>query len=794
MKVTSRLLLQGGLLSQRVLKRRIYNASLVRKGWFSSRTQADSTEHLRRVFDDQGYFDNFTKTATSDEAIGSLFRTSSVGLFKNSALNSPEGLVKFSEESLVRAKSLVSSMMAQAKNSEEGKLEYIRKLDQLSDVLCRVIDVAEFIRVTHSSQKWTDAAQQTHEIMFEYMNQLNTNVELYQILRDLLENPGLKEKLTKEEIEVGEYLKQDFERSGIDMDPNTRNNFVAITQEISLLGSQFNNNIHNLESYWCEISKSEFESITDSALKSEIFSYQSASPASEKKNPTSIFIPLSGHIPYSLLSKCTVESVRRRVWIALHNSPKEQIDTLNAFLKYRAVLAKMLGYSSFAHYQLEHKMAKNPENVMTLLKNLQQGLISKKDGVCEEVRRLHSFKDKKYGEMSNEDILDDVKPWDREILLSKLQAQNLKDEEHLDDISEYLSIGTIVSGLSRLFNSIYNVTLIPEATLKGETWDLNQVRKLNVFDLTTKKTLGYLYLDFWSPKVLPSHFTIVCLRKLNDDIKTESKEDMRELVQLDENEEYQLPVISLVCNFQKPHGTGIGRFTGMDSRRPTLLSLDQVDTIFHEMGHAMHSMIGKTNLHNLSGTRCMTDFVELPSVLMESFSKDPRVLCKIAKHYRTKEPLSEETLAKHQSHRVLLEESETFMQSKMAMLDQVLHSEEIINGGINDFDSTVFYHNLESNLKVFADKWSTWHGKFPHLFSYGAVYYSYLLDRAIAEKIWHGLFKNDPWSRQAGEKYKDSILKWGGTRDPWLCLADALADERLSKGDSKAMEIIGQKV
>ena len=117
---------------------------------------------------------------------------------------------------------------------------------------------------------------------------------------------------------------------------------------------------------------------------------------------------------------------------------------------------------------------------------------------------------------------------------------------------------------------------------------------------------------------------------------------MNQLVQLDGD--YQLPVVSLVCNFSKGHSFSIGRFAGIDNEKPTLLSLDQVDTIFHEMGHAMHSMIGRTELHNLSGTRCATDFVELPSVLMESFSKDPRVICELGCHYETGEKLPQHYL------------------------------------------------------------------------------------------------------------------------------------------------------
>ncbi|KAK6202575.1 mitochondrial intermediate peptidase [Scheffersomyces amazonensis] len=745
------------------------------------------SDHLRLVFDDQKYFRNFNKDSESKVGpLPSLLSNKKTGLFKNENLSTPDGLIEFSKVSLKQAKQLVELMIQEAKSNEVGKLNYINRLDQLSDILCRVIDVAEFIRVAHPSEKWINAAQQTHEIMFEYMNQLNTNVELYKHLRDILNDSNITERLSEEEVQVGEYLKQDFERSGIHMDPTTRDNFVAITQEISKLGSQFGNGIHKLEAYWCEVSRLEFESIKNPNLKKEILKHQG--PLSN--DAKSVSIPLIGHIPYSILTDCDTESVRRKVWISLHNSPEGQVHTLNEFLKSRALLASMLGYKSFAHYQLEHKMAKNPENVVTFLNNLQTSL--RKHGVLDELRNLYKYKEENSTERnaSDEVIFKSIRPWDRDYLLSKLHEESHDNEKQLQNINEYFSVGTIISGLSKLFTSIYNIEFVPEATIMGETWDQAQVRKVKVVDLSANKTLGYLYLDFWSPKVLPSHFTIVCSRKINN---TENVNDLRHLVQLDESEEFQLPVISLICNFQRS-ASSFGKFAGLKGKEATLLSLDQVDTIFHEMGHAMHSMIGKTNLHNLSGTRCATDFVELPSVLMESFSNDPRVLCKIGRHHITGELLPESLLKKHQENRVILGDCETYMQLKMAMLDQVLHDDYIVQnlpGSFYDFDSTPVYHDLEKKLSIFADDVSTWHGKFPHLFSYGAVYYSYLLDRAIAEKIWKGLFKDDPWSRQAGEKYKNSILKWGGTRDPWVCLADALDNQELSKGDSKAMEIIG---
>lgn len=740
-------------------------------------------DQLTRLFDSQKCFTNFNK------APGGYFKTKQVGLFRNEKLKSPDGLIEFSKESLHKAKSLVKTMLLEAKNTDQGKLSYIRKLDQLSDILCRVIDAAEFIRVVHPSQKWVAAAQNTHEIMFEYMNQLNTNVDLYRTLVNILELDVVNH-LSQEEIDVGKYLRQDFERSGIAMDPETRNNFVAITQQISLLGASYNNEVHDLESFWCTISAEEFELIQDERLKAEIKEYQAKAP---QINVQGVSIPLAGQLPYSILLNCSSEAVRRKVWIALHNSPKRQIKTLDSFIKYRALLANMLGYLSFAHYQLEHKMAKTPNNVISFLTNLQETLLSEKKGVMSEVRRLYKHKNGSVLSHSNDEVLAEVKPWDRDYLLAKLMENG--ESDHSEEISEYLSVGTVMSGLSKLFESIYGVALVASKTDKGETWDHSQVRKLKYVNLANNEVLGYLYVDFWSEKVLPSHFTIVCSRELNTSIGTEHREDIEKAVHLSEDKDYQLPVISLVCNFQKPKSTGVGRLAGLDKDMPTLLTLEQVDTIFHEMGHAMHSMLGRTKLHNLSGTRCLTDFVELPSVLMESFSNDPRVLCKIAKHYKTGEPLPESLLRSHQAKRDSLKHCESYMQSKMALLDQVLHDEKVVDFGnhesFENFSSTSVYHQLEGELKVFADKWSTWHGKFPHLFSYGAVYYSYLLDRAIAEKVWNGLFKDDPWSRAAGEKYKESILKWGGARDPWRCLADALDDEELAKGDARAMQIIG---
>ncbi|CAK9440250.1 uncharacterized protein LODBEIA_P43500 [Lodderomyces beijingensis] len=758
-----------------------------------SSAKAANLTTLRKVFDDQTYFNEFNGRGSSSSSSSMMEKmlqpASRTGLFKNDYLKQPQGLVEFSKHSKREAEKLVSEMTSNV-HTEDGKLEYIKKLDQLSDVLCRAIDVAEFIRVVHDDEKWVEAAQQTHELIFEYMNQLNTNVELYANLINVLEDKEMSSRLSEEEVKVGLCLKQDFERSGIHMDPTIRDNFVAITQEISLMGSQFNNEASNLASYYVTITQDEYDSISNYRIRQEIARSEKAYTGEKTRGIYHVLLTSSAS--FMIMTNCESSELRKKIWIAMHNASEQQIGILNQFVAFRALLARMLGYQSFAHYQLEHKMAKSPKNVVSFLANLQQSL--KRKRVIDELRVL-TRSDVRYLEMSDDELIDSLKPWDRDYLAQKVQEANEGNGANggggvSSTFAEYFSVGTVIAGLSKLFTSLYGVSFVPQPTQDGEVWNATNVRKLRVVDNRDDATLGFLYLDFWSSKVLPSHFTIVCSRKLN---ASESVQDQGKLVQL--SNDYQLPVISLVCNFSNYHPKSKSKSNSKNGL-PTLLTFDQVDTIFHEMGHAMHSMIGRTQLHNLSGTRCATDFVEIPSVLMESFCKDSRVLSRIGSHYLTGEPVPTPLLEQVQAHSKSLQACETFMQSKMAMLDQKLHDENVVESlknGLHAVNSTEIYHAVESQLRVFADKWSTWHGKFPHLFSYGAVYYSYLLDRAIADVLWQTLFEKDPWSPEAGNIYRESVLKWGGTRDPWLCLADALDNPELSRGDSHAMQLIAEK-
>lgn len=201
-------------------------------------------------------------------------------------------------------------------------------------------------------------------------------------------------------------------------------------------------------------------------------------------------------------------------------------------------------------------------------------------------------------------------------------------------------------------------------------------------------------------------------------------------------------------------------------------------------------MIGRTEYHNVSGTRCATDFVELPSILMEHFVKAPEVLSLFAEHHQTGQALPMSLLDAHMSLQQSFAALETHAQIVMALLDQRYH---YLSPG-DAVDSTAEYNSLQEHVGVIPPVDGTaWQTQFGHLFGYGATYYSYLFDRAIAGKVFSTLFK-DPLSRDGGDEFKNKLLKWGGGRDPWEMVGDVVGGEEgeaVAKGDEKAMEIVG---
>jgi intermediate peptidase len=265
---------------------------------------------------------------------------------------------------------------------------------------------------------------------------------------------------------------------------------------------------------------------------------------------------------------------------------------------------------------------------------------------------------------------------------------------------------------------------------KGECW-ADDVYKLCVID-EDNNLLGHIYCDFFERTGKPNqdcHFTIQGGKKL-------------------ENGEYQNPIVVVMLNFS------LGRWN------PPLLTPSMVDNLFHELGHAMHSMLARTEYQHVTGTRCSTDFAEVPSVLMEYFASDPRVLKTFARHYQTQEQMPPEMLQRLCASKNVFSASETQLQVFYSALDQVYHG-RAENQCTNTTETLMKVQQQYYSLPYVPS--TAWQLRFSHLVGYGSKYYSYLCSRAIASWIWQEYFQKDPLNREQGEKYRFNCLLYGGS-------------------------------
>lgn len=505
-----------------------------------------------------------------------------------------------------------------------------------------------------------------------------------------------------------------------------------------------------------------------------------------------------GIVPRLVLRSVRNEDVRKEVYLATRTSSSRQIHRLEKLLMKRAELAQLSGFNSFADMTLSDKMAKSPESVSNFLTSLissNQGLVS------EELLQLQQLKGSS------------LKPWDHAYYVHKrvMEYSQSRRSRELSAVPEFFSLGTVMQGLSRLFDRLYGVRLVPQETAPGETWHPD-VRRLDVVD-ESEKHIAVIYCDLFTranklPN--PAHFTLRCSREISADEVAECaslhesahpNDGMATAVDPHTKTLRQLPTIALVCDFQEPIMNGSGR--------PTLLSEQSVRTLFHEMGHAVHSILGQTPLQSISGTRCATDFAELPSVLMESFATAPEVLSLYARHWKTDEPLSENMMRSMEldrtAHGSIYGAVENEAQILMALVDQAYHSIPSTDA-VKGIDTTDIYHKVFSQYSSLPDPENvhprtSWQGFFGHLYGYGATYYSYIFDRAIANKIWQDVFQSGRTSvdRAAGERYKNEVLRWGGGRTGWQCVAGVLGEEnpsnangRLVEGGDEAMREVGR--
>ncbi|XP_076763104.1 mitochondrial intermediate peptidase [Xylocopa sonorina] len=646
----------------------------------------------------------------SKEQFAIDFLKKETGLFGIPELKTPEGFNILKDEAISQTNALIAES-----TDQNRKRKMVEIFDDMSDALCKVADMAEFIRLAHPDKQFVTAAENSCLCVSAIVEKLNTHCELYDALKHVVYNGDVL-KTSAMDDHVAKLFLVDFEQSAIHLPESIREEVVQLNYSILQLGQKF------------MAGTGKTKAIDAKHVPSNVREYFII--RDNKVYVQGLYVDSSNYL------------VRETAYRVFLYPDEEQEYLLQELLNSRHTLAKLCGFPTYAHRAVKGSTVETPEVVCEFLDILNDNLKPKATKDFDEMQKMKD---------AESFIKQKIMPWDTPYFTAKAKKNWLNMS--VAEFAPYFSLGTCMDGINILIQALYGIRLEYLPVLSGEVWASN-VHKIAVID-ENETVLGYIYCDFFEREGKPNqdcHFTIRGGRQLSDG-------------------SYQNPIVVLMLSLPTPTWS-----------KPCLLSPNSVENLFHEMGHALHSMLGRTKYQHVTGTRCSTDFAEVPSVLMEYFATDPRVVSKFAKHFQTSEQIPTALLEKLYASKNIFCASELQNQVCYSMLDQVYHS-----GQLKKSTTEILKEIQGKYYQLPYIENTAWQLRFSHLVGYGAKYYSYLISRAIASWIWQTYFQADPFNRTAGNRYREECLAHGGGKPPSTLVSDFLNKEANASNFAKSL-------
>ncbi|XP_039758987.1 mitochondrial intermediate peptidase [Pararge aegeria] len=660
---------------------------LLKPLWVAGKRQVSTWSPLATAF-------NTRPTSRSRPMFDSLRERT--GLFNKPELLSFEGFNSLKEQAIAATDRLIDEATS---NPTRPMVDIF---DELSDTLCKVADLAEFVRIAHPQPHFASAAEEACISVSGVVEKLNTHKGLYEALRDSVKRGTCGDR------HLAELFLFDFEQSGIQLPDGPRQRVVALNDLILQTGQQF---------------------MAGAAKPRRV------PRAAIPQNVRQFFSSEGEHVTVSGVYAECGEAAAREAAYRLYLAPDaRQEQLLCATLRARHQLADLCGFQCYADRAIKASTMETSSNVRQFLDILSDNLHDRANIDFEAMTEMKR-KETPYQKS--------LMCWDTPYFTHKAKTQLLNVAS--SDFNPYFSLGACMEGLNMLCQELYGITLQSEQMLPGESWSPD-VYKLAVV-AEDEGLLGHIYCDLYERPGKPHqdcHFTIQGGKLLPDG-------------------SYQNPIVVVMLSLSGGHRSG-----------PALLGPGAVDNLFHEVGHAMHSMLARANHQHVAGTRCATDLAELPSVLMEHFAACPDVVRRFARHFQTGAPMPEDMLQRLCASKHLFGASEMQLQVFYSALDQQYHGCEAAQCG----DTTHALRQVQKQYYglPYVDN-TAWQHRFSHLIGYGAKYYSYLISRALAWAVWRKHFAHEPLSRSAGAGLRHGLLRHGGSIPPQILLRDYLETE-----------------
>jgi thimet oligopeptidase len=523
-----------------------------------------------------------------------------------------------------------------------------------------------------------------------------------------------KPALDGEEARLFNDTMASYKRRGFELSKEARTDVEAMQKEVSKLSTEFEQNIRETDTIE-KFTKAELDGLPDDFLES----------VKTGDDEYSFSGKIAAHFSKVLTLAKNEETRKRMLSARSRHAMAVNLPVLQKVVKLRSEIANRLGYATWADYKTEDRMAKNEKTVRLFLEELSRGLQPKFEA---ELAALRAIKVKETGKTDAE-----IQSWDTFYYEDKLLQQDYAIDN--EALRVYFPYSQCLAGLFEVYETIFGLKI--EEIENPKPW-AEGVTLHAVSDASTGKPMGLFYLDMFPREGKYNHFAQfgIILGKERAD------------------KSYQRPTVALICNFPKPEGD-----------KPSLLSFDEVETLFHEFGHCMHSILTEAKLASHSCTSVPRDFVEAPSQVLEYWLRDKQVLDLFAADYRDPSKKIPAEVLKNLDAADLAQAAMHYRgQIGYAMTDLLMHNfahpiqvQDVGKIG-NDVLATYFLARPDDSAFVAG---------FGHLMGYDAGYYGYAWSDVIAADI-ASIFEKAPGrflNKELGMKLRTEIFSRGDSRD-----------------------------
>ncbi len=620
---------------------------------------------------------------------------------------------------------------------DQEKLEWdkvINPLNEVNEILRWSWGVISHLNGVKNSESLREIYSKFLPEIINLSNQFGQSKIIYNALVKLKETNNFDE--IKSRILDKEIL--EMEHRGISLDRDKQKEFNVISEKLGKLSTNFSNNVLDATNSWSLIlnDKSQIDGVPERVLELMSISahkyLKKEGEADAKNGPWKLSLDIPTYT--SFMTYANDRNLREKLYKAFisraSHGETNNSQIIEEILSLRTKQAKLLGYESWAELSLSTKMAKEIKNVEKLLEELRKPAFKTAKN---ELVRLNKFsKDNGFPNSEN------LQSWDISYWSELLRKEKLNLDQ--ESLRPWFPLNDVLKGLFKLSEKLFDIKVI-EAMNEAPIWN-DDVLFFNIFNRDDEKIASF-YLDPYS--------------------RPESKRGgawMDECLNKNNIGKNILPVAYLVCNQTPP-----------SKDKPSLMSFDEVQTLFHEFGHGLQHMLTTVNLPQAAGINNVEwDAVELPSQFMENWCFHKNTLLNIARHYKTGEKLSDENFEKLVKNRTFNCGMATLRQLHFAITDIRLHSNMSINQGKN---SDEIRKQIARNTTVIEpireDKFLCC---FSHIFAggYSAGYYSYKWAEVLSADAFSMFEEADLENNQnikaIGKKFKDTILSLGGSSSP----------------------------